>query len=370
MSDHRTRRRKARISTTALALGATAALSALTLTACSEDSSGTGSGDDGRLDVIASFYPMEFVAERVGGDLVSVTTLTAPGTEPHDMELTARQTASLSEADVIVYLEGIQPAVDQAIEQAGAAHTAEALSLAGAHAEEESGHGEEEGHAEGDTHAEEEGHAEEGHTHAEEEGHAEGDTHAEEESGHAEDSHDGHDHEGGDPHIWLDPVAYAAVTEGVAEVFAEADPDHAADYHNNADALIAELNALDAEYEEGLAGRTGDTFITTHAAFGHLAERYGLHEEAIAGLDPESEPSAARMQELHDIAEHENVTTVFFETLVSDETARTLAGDLGLETAVLDPLEGITEDSPGADYLEVMRANLEALRKALGADAA
>ncbi|WP_165987971.1 metal ABC transporter substrate-binding protein [Streptomyces sp. YIM 98790] len=387
MSDHRARRRKARISRTTLTLSAAAALGALSLTACGEDS-GSGPGDDGRLDVIASFYPMEFLAEQVGGDLVSVTTLTAPGTEPHDMELTARQTASLGEADVIVYLEGIQPAVDEAIEQSGAAHVAEALSLAGEHAGQE-GHDEshEEGHEE--AHAGEPGHEDEAHedeAHEEEHGHAE-DGHAEEghtedghtdeghaDEGHADDGHtdeghadDGHDHEGGDPHIWLDPVAYSAVAEGVAEVFAEADPDHAEDYRRNAGTLTAELSALDSEYREGLADRTGDTFITTHAAFGHLAERYGLHEEAITGLDPESEPSAARMRDLHDIAERENVTTIFFETLVSDETARTLADDLGLQTAVLDPVEGITDDSPGADYLEVMRANLEALSKALGA---
>lgn len=130
---------------------------------------------------------------------------------------------------------------------------------------------------------------------------------------------------------------------------------------------MAELEELDEEFAAGLAETETQTFITTHSAFGYLAARYGLTEESIAGIDPESEPSGSRMRELHDIAERENVSTVFFETLASDATARTLADDLGLETAVLDPLEGLTEDSAGEDYVEVMRANLAALREALGA---
>ncbi|GAB2931080.1 zinc ABC transporter substrate-binding protein [Streptomyces mayteni] len=311
------------------------------LTACGSGDEGGGAGADGRLDVVASFYPMEFLAERIGGEHVSVSTLTEPGVEPHDLDLSPRQTASLSEADLVVYLQGLQPAVDEAVEQSGASHVVEATSFTTLET-----HGDD---VDGEEHAEE--HAEDGH--------------ADEE--HAEDDGHGHDHEGGDPHVWLDPVRYAEVAQGVGDAMAEADPDHAADYERNAEQLVGELQSLDEEFAAGLADAPARTFITTHAAFGYLAERYELHEEAITGLDPEAEPSAARMRDLQDIAREDGVTTVFFETLVSDETARTLADDLGLETAVLDPVEGITEDSPGADYLEVMRANLAALQQALGA---
>lgn len=332
----------------ALAAGS-AALGVLSLSAC-----GSGSSDDpgddtaeGTLAVAASFYPMEFLAERIGGEHVSVTALTAPGTEPHDAELSPRQTAELTEADVIVYLEGLQPAVDNAVAQSGVAHVAEATSFTtlDAHGTSED-HGDE-GH-EGGEH--EDTHADEGHAAAA----AEGDDH-------------GHDHGAEDPHIWLDPVKFAEVAEGVGSVLAKADPDHATDYERNTQRLVDDLATLDEEYAEGLADIKTDTFITNHAAFGYLAARYGLHEEAIAGLDPESEPSAARMRELHDIATENNVTTVFFETLASDETARTLADDLGLETDVLDPVEGITDASAATDYLAVMRANLAALQQALGA---
>jgi zinc transport system substrate-binding protein len=338
------RRRRPRISRhrslPAVASAATA-LGLLALTACGSDEDGDGGSADGTLDVVASFYPMEFLAERIGGDHVSVSTLTEPGTEPHDLEVSPQQQAELTEADFIVYLEGFQPAVDDAVAQSGVENVAEATSFTTLET-----HGDD---VDGD-HAEEEEHAEE--EHAEEEG----------------DGHDGHDdHSGQDPHVWLDPVKFAEVAQGVGDALAEADPDNAADYERNTEQLVEDLNALDEEYTQGLADTQTDTFITNHAAFGYLAERYGLHEEAIAGLDPESEPSGERMRELHDVAEAENVTTVFFETLASDETARTLADDLGLETAVLDPVEGITDDSPGADYLEVMRANLDALRGALGA---
>ncbi|WP_130796824.1 metal ABC transporter substrate-binding protein [Streptomyces otsuchiensis] len=396
--------RRPRITRSALAT--TAALSVLTLSACGDDAtggSGSAEGSDGKLAVSASFYPMAYLAERVGGDLVDVTTLTSPGVDPHDLDLSPKQVGALSESDVIVYLEGLQPAVDSAIAQSGVEHIAEAMSFVNAapgtddgddgddsDADAEEEPHDDEDHADDDDHGHE--HADEddhghdhaddddhGHDHADDDdhGHDHGDEdhdHAEEDEDHADEDdhghdghHHGHDHGDGDPHLWLDPLTYAVAAQGVADTLAEADPDNAADYRKNADALEAELGALDEEFEAGLANREIDTIITTHAAFGYLAERYGLDEEAIAGLDPESEPSGARMKELHTIADREKVTTVFFEVLASDAMATTLAQDLGLETDVLDPVEGITEDSRGDDYFEVMRSNLEALQKALGA---
>ncbi|MET7341766.1 metal ABC transporter substrate-binding protein [Streptomyces sp. NPDC005547] len=304
--------------TGAVALGLTA------LTACSSsDASGHRSGD--RLDVVASFYPMQFLAERIGGDHVSVSTLTKPGVEPHDLELSPRQTGALTDADFIIYLKGIQPAVDDAIKQSGASHTLDVTTLTTLE-----DHGTEAG---GEEH--------------------------------------GHEHEGGeagaDPHIWLDPVKYTEVAKGVGKSLEKTDPDHAADYRKNTATLVKELGALDTAYRDGLKNTTTRTFITTHSAFGYLAERYGLTQEGIAGIDPEAEPSPARISALHSIAEKKKVTTVFFETLASDRTAKTVARDTGLRTDVLDPLEGITKSSKGDDYIEVMKSNLAALRTALGA---
>ncbi|MER6833307.1 metal ABC transporter substrate-binding protein [Streptomyces cellulosae] len=324
--------RRRHISTVALA--AVAALGFGTLTACSSDSA--AAGDTGTFDVVASFYPMAFLAERIGGEHVHVTSLTQPGQEPHDLEISARQTAQLEESDAALYLKGLQPSVDEAIGQSPIATKIDAAGL---------------------TSLEEHG-TEAGHDEEHEDEHAHEDEHGDEH---------GHEHEGGDPHIWLDPVKYAEVAEGVGKAFQKADPDHAADYRANTAALVKDLKALDAKFRTGLADRETDVFVTTHAAFGHLAERYGLTEEAISGLDPDTEPSGARVKELQKIAKEDGVTTVFYETLVSDKTAKTLAGDTGLKTDVLDPVEGVTEKSRGEDYFQVMEANLTALRTALGA---
>lgn len=326
------------IPTTAVA-GAVA-LGLVTLTACGGDSSAADKGTDGKLDVVASFYPVQYLAEQIGGGHVAVRTLTAPGVEPHDLELKPRQIGELADADVLLYLKGVQPAVDEAIAQAGVKHTVDAATLTTLEA-----HGTGEGH-------DHEGEAHEGEEHA------------------GEESHEGHDHgseAGTDPHVWLDPVKYAEVAKGVGAAFAKADPDHAADYEKNTAALVKKLGDLDTAFETGLKNTETRTFITTHSAFGYLAERYHLDQEGITGVDPESEPSPARVKQLQDVAKEDKVTTVFFETLASDKTAKTLARDTGLKTDVLDPLEGITDRSKGDDYIEVMRANLAALKTALGA---
>ncbi|MFE4535887.1 metal ABC transporter substrate-binding protein [Streptomyces scopuliridis] len=314
-------------------------LGLVALSACSSSDAATKKSGD-KLAVTASFYPMQFLAERIGGDHVSVTTLTKPGVEPHDLELSPRQAAQLGEADVILYLKGIQPAVDEAITQSGVQNTVDATSLTTLEK-----HGTEVGHSHDDGHADGA------------DGHADEESHAGEESS----------LDGKDPHIWLDPVKYAEVAKGVGASLEKADPDNSATYRKNTDALVKQLGGLDTAFKQGLADTTTKTFITTHAAFGYLAERYGLTQEAIAGLDPESEPTPARVKELETIAEHDKVGTVFFETLASDKTAKTIAADSGLKTDVLDPLEGITDKSKGDDYIEVMNSNLAALRKALGA---
>ncbi|CAL9439318.1 metal ABC transporter substrate-binding protein [Streptomyces sp. enrichment culture] len=326
--------RRPHISRIAIAAATAAALG--TLSACSSDSSAAGSTD--KFDVVASFYPMQFLAEKIGGEHVNVTTLTEPGQEPHDLDISAQQRAQLEESDAALYLSGLQPAVDEAVKQAGTETKIDAAKLTSLE-----DLGVEDGHDHGGSH-EEEG------EHAGEEG-----EHAEEEGG-----------EHLDPHVWLDPVKYAEIAEGVGKALQKADPDHAADYRKNTAALVKELGALNTSFEQGLKNTRSKVFFTNHAAFGYLAERYGLTQEAISGLDPESEPSPARIKELQEEAKADGVTTVFYETLVSDKTAKTLAADAGLRTDVLDPVEGITDKSRGDDYIQVMRANLKALQTALG----
>ncbi|MFJ5773263.1 metal ABC transporter substrate-binding protein [Streptomyces sp. NPDC093094] len=306
-----------------IAIAAATALGLGALSACSTDSAAAGNTD--KFDVVASFYPMEFLAERIGGAHVHVTTLTEPGQEPHDLDISARQRGLLEESDAALWLSGLQPAVDEAVGQSSVGTKIDAAELT------------ELRHAEG----------EDGHDHG--------------------DDHGDHDHEGGlDPHVWTDPVKYAEIAEGVGKAFEKADPDHAADYRRNTAALVAELGRLNTDIADGLKNTRSKVFFTNHASFGYFAERYGLTQEAVSGLDPESEPSPARIKELHEEAEADGVTTVFYETLVSGKTAKTLASDAGLRTDVLDPVEGITDQSRGDDYVQVMRANLKALQTALG----
>lgn len=307
----------------ATAVAAATALGLATLSACSGASA---AGNTDKFDVVASFYPMAFLAERIGGDHVKVSSLTEPGQEPHDLEISAKQRVQVEQADAVLYLKNLQPSVDDTVAQSEVKTKIDAAKL----------------------------------TTLEE--------HGSEVGGHAAE----HDHEHGegesglDPHVWLDPVKYAEIAKGVGAAFEKADPDHAADYKKNTASLVSQLDALNTRFKTGLANTRTKVFITTHAAFGYVAERYGLIEEAISGLDPESEPSAARVRELEKMAKADGVSTVFYETLVSDKTAKTVAKDAGLKTDVLDPIEGITKKSRGQDYFAVQEANLKALKSALG----
>jgi zinc transport system substrate-binding protein len=284
---------------------------------------GPGSGSAGSsplpiaLHVVASFYPLEEAAERAGGGRVAVTDLTTPGVEPHDLELTPDDVEAIDTADVVLYLgEGFQPAIEAAVKDAGG--TAVDL-LAGLP---------------------------------------------------TLPPPDGADAAGlsVDPHVWLDPLRYAALVGEVATAFGTADPAHAAFYRANGDAFTRQLAALDTEFHEGLRHCSRDLILTNHAAFGYLADEYGLRQVAISGLSPDAEPSGDRLASLKTLVQQEGVTTIFTEELVSPEVAETLATEAGVATAVLHTIEGRTPDqaAAGEDYLSLMRENLHTLEVALG----
>jgi len=311
-------------------------LSPLLLTGCSALG---GSDDEGsRPRVAAAFYPYAYVAERVAGDHATVINLTTPGVEPHDLELTPRQVVDISEADLLVYEEGFQPAVDEAVDQSAEGTTLNVTDVVplqdtGAPSEAE-GHEAEAGGAD-------ESHADEGHADGEEATTLEG-----------------------DPHLWQDPTLLMPIAEQVRDDLAELDPDHAADYKANAKTVIADLAKLDDDFTTGLADCQRTEFVTSHAAFGYLANRYHLTMVAIAGLSPDIEPSPEQVAEVQDYVESTGITTVFSEALGSKEYADTLAGDLGVNTAILDPIEGLADESSDDDYISLMRDNLAALEKA------
>jgi len=299
---------------------AMATASLLALAGCGGDDGGgdTGSEGDG-LTVVAGFYPLEWAAQRVGGDRVGVTNVTPPGAEAHDVELTPRDVAAIGEADLLVYLDGFQPALDEA----AAAEAGDAAWDAGSAADLVRG--------------------------------------AEEPDSAPDD--DGAGEPPLDPHFWLDPVRLAGVGDALAERLAEVDPEGAATYEENAAELRADLEALDAEMQAGLADCAVDTFVTAHDAFGYLAARYGLDVVGINGLSPSQEPDPAQLADIAGLVGERGVTTVYTETLLDPAIAETVASEAGVQTAVLDPVEGITDESAGDDYLEVMRANLATLQE-------
>ncbi|MDT0196647.1 metal ABC transporter substrate-binding protein [Arthrobacter sp. AB6] len=285
---------------------------------------------------MASFYPLQYVTEQVGQDLVTVESLTPPGTEPHDLELSPASVAVLESAAAVVYLSGFQPAVDEAIKQASPARVldvSEEATLPAGHSEEE--------------------HASEAPT---------GGAREEEQAGKTESAHAGEE-SAQDLHYWLDPERLAHAAHAVAEELGKADPANAAAYEPNAEALSGKLTTLDEDFKKGLASCETRTIVVSHEAYGYPANKYELKQAGISGLAPDTEPSPARLAEIGQVVKDEGVTTIFTETLVNPKVAETFAGDLNVKTAVLDPLEGPIDES--SDYENVMRQNLEALRTAL-----
>lgn len=261
-------------------------------------------GAGGGSRVVAAFYPLAFAAQAIGGPSLDVRNLTPSGAEPHDIELTPQEVAEIQKAKLVLYLShGFQPAVEKAARGAGERRL-DVLQGIGLRR----GVGDEAGRT--------------------------------------------------DPHVWLDPVLFARIVRRIGTALGR--PAAAA-------ALAARVDALDGEYRAGLRDCARRTFVTSHAAFGYLAARYGLRQAAITGLDPEAEPTASRLASLAALVRRLGTRTVFFERLVSPKLAETVAREAGARTAVLDPIEGLTpaEASLGTTYLSLMRQNLRALRSAL-----
>jgi zinc transport system substrate-binding protein len=279
-----------------------------------------GSASSGGLEIVVAFYPLEFVASEVGGS-VRVTNLSPPGVEPHDLELAPGQVRTMAQADLVVYLgDGFQPAVEDVVDELSgtavidALDTQEGLIEAGISQEEDGEHEGEQGAA--------------------------------------------------DPHVWLDPTRLVSLAHAISSEMAEIDSDNAGVYEDNAADLADTLNKLDKEYSAVLDDCERNELVVSHEAFGYLADRYGLEQVGVSGIDPESEPSPGRVAEVAEFARDHGVTTIFFEEQVAPDIAQVIADEIGARVEVLDPLEFQPED--GSDYLDVMRANLASISDALG----
>jgi len=300
-------------------LGVAALLGATALAGCSGSSAANGGGGTGgSLDVVASFYPIEFAIEQIGGSHVRVTSLTKPGAEPHDVELTPKEVATVTDTKLVVYAAGFQPAVDEAVSQQAGDRAFDVAPTA---------------HL---------------------------DLAAPAEGGKAPAAG------AKDPHFWLDPARYEAVAKAIGAKLAAVDPAHAADYAKNTTAFVDRLVALDTAWAAGTKTCKNKDLVTSHAAFGYLSTRYGFTQVPITGLDPDVEPSAADLSRIADFVKAHAVTTIYAETLVEPKFAQTVGDATGAKVATLDPIEGLTAKSVGKDYLEVMRSNLATLQQGQG----
>ena len=314
----------------ALALALAGSLASCAALSPGSDSSAAASGaaptpaPSGALTVSTSFYPIQYLAQAIGGEHVAVTSVTPTNVEPHDFELSPKDVTALSASSLVLYVSGFQPSLDDALAQvSGPAVVDLAGSVDLVHHD-----GVEEEHEEGATEA-------------------------------------AHDHGAAaalDPHFWLDPVRMQAAAKAVEAALAQADPAHADDYAANLNTLTTTLTDLNTGYSSGLGHCERTTFVTSHAAFGYLADRYGLTQASISGVDPESEPSPAELAAVKKVVESTGTTTIFTEELVSPETAQAVAAETGAQTRVLSPIESAPESG---DYADAMRTNLEELRTAL-----
>ncbi len=268
-----------------------------TLTSCS----GTDVAADGKLEVLTSSYSTTYVAEAVVGDAGTVVDLLPSGGEAHDLELSPRQVAQVQEAAYVFYLgDGFQPSVEQAVAQ----RTNPSFD--------------------------------------------------------GMDAVPGEQYRDSDPHVWLSPTIMATMGDQLAEGLAEVDPEHADLFAGNAAKLRSDLEGLDAEYVQGLAGCQGAMLLTSHEAFGYLADEYGLEQAGIMGINPEAEPSPKRLQEIQELAKETGAGALFIES--TDSSGQKLADSLGMKAVPLHTLEVQPE---GLDYLEAMRENLTALQEGL-----
>lgn len=294
-----------------------------------------GNGDNEQVSVVTSFYPLYFLASEIGGDHVKAVNLVASGIEPHDWTPKSRDLDTASKAQLFLYHgAGLEGWVDGFLKGLSKDSTVVTKEMSNGITLIE---GSEDEH---------------------EEEHEHEDEHEDEEA---------HDHGGVDPHTWVSPKSALKLAENVKNSLIEADAANQADYEKNYAALKTKIEAIDADYTAKLAQTTNKDIVTSHQAFGYLARDFGLKQVSIMGLSPDAEPRAQDLLEISKFVKDNGVKYIFFEELVSDQLAKTLANEADVETMVLNPLEGLTPDQEkdGETYLTLMERNLQNLVQAL-----
>ena len=281
-----------------------------------------------KLQVAASFYPMAEFARNVAGDKAEVFVLVPDGAEAHDWEPSPSDLSRLGKAQVFVYNGVVEPWAKQALTALSERKILAVQTGLGLY------------ERAGETHEEEHHHHDHGCAHGKQ-----------------------------DPHVWISPKKAIKQVERITAVLCEADAKNAKYYQDNSAKYVEQLKALDIQLTNLAKNAPRKVFVTAHAAFGHLADDYGLKQLAVNGLSPHAEPTPADLQRLIKVVKEENVRYVFFETLTDPKLAKLVADETGAEISVLDPLEGLNEEGRKnkLDYLQIMQRNIHNLQIALNA---
>ncbi|WP_339287220.1 zinc ABC transporter substrate-binding protein [Paenibacillus sp. FSL R5-0486] len=318
-------------------------LTLLVLSACGQDSSNSAKIVEGKVNVVTTFYPVYAFTTAIGGEDANVINLLPTGVEPHDWTPKSQDIVNTSKAQLFLYngagLEGWVPNFLKSLNsdtQVKSVAVSEGVKLLTAEGDDGHGHGEE--HE--DEHADE---------------------HTDEAT--SEDVADHHI----DPHTWVSPKSAMIMAENIKNSLVEADPDHKAGYEQRYEELRKKLETLDQRFTDELANVPNNEIVVSHQAFGYLARDYGLTQHAIMGLSPDAEPTGQDIVKLAKLVKDEGIKYIFFEELVSDKLAKTLASEAGVETMVLNPVEGLTKEQAtnGDDYFTLMEKNLQNLLIAL-----
>ncbi|WP_397361779.1 metal ABC transporter solute-binding protein, Zn/Mn family [Paenibacillus sp.] len=327
---------KSRISLLILAL-----VLVFTLTACGPKSS--GSIVEGKVNVVTTFYPIYEFTREIGGDDINAINLLPVGVEPHDWTPRSQDIINTSKAQLFLYngagLEGWVPNFLKGLDsssKAVAVEVSKGIDLIMTDEDDGHDHG---GSGEEDHHEED----------ADHNSHAAGD------SLHT------------DPHTWVSPKSAIIMARNIKESLQSVDPEHKDSYEERYNKLAERLQALDSKFEQELTKLPNHKIVVSHQAFSYLTRDYGLEQHAIMGLSPDAEPRGQDLVNLAKMVKEEDIRYIFFEELVSDKLAKTLAAEAGVSTMVLNPVEGLTaeQEKNGDNYFTLMEKNLQNLIMAL-----
>lgn len=310
-----------------------------------------GADPDGLEIVVTTTILGDLVGSLVG-EGATVEVLMPAGADPHAFQVSPQQAQAMRDADLVVVNGlGLEEGMLDAIEAAEADGTPvfEATSAIDPIPFGEAGHEHED---------EEDGHEEEGHD----------DEH--EDEGHEDEEGDGHDHDGDDPHFWLDPARAADAMTGLADELTELD--RGGEWTARAEEFTAELDDLSAEVAEILSVIPDEdrVMVTNHEAFGYFADAYDMTVvgTVIPGGDTLAEPSAADLEEIVEAITDNDVHAIFAETTSAPRLAEVVAAEVGQDVVIAELYSDSLSDAdgPAATYADFMRYNATTIADALG----